>query len=658
MTTTATNPRLAAALLYAAVLGPVLNLHAPLENGACDCNGRDADDPDKHPIGKHPRTKNGLKDATRDPAKIEMWWGPRMWPQGNVGLDLAAAGLVDIAPDSVEYWAEFMARCRDEGCPPPLKFASSEEGHEHWLYARPDDCATYRDCHTGEYDILSAGYAIMPPSLHRTLRTYTWLEPADGVIERPRIYAPRWAVEILNRKGARTTAEPAGDSTDDGPPVELRGDALERWYGRLYERKTGGAVDRSYSLWWLAVVLLEAGASRRLVEQCLAERDVSLGWEKFSGRSDAPARYRIIVDRAVAGAGPGRAKTQQDQQRKQQQPPKPPKDPLEYPADFPTAAEIAGAIDEDIEWYHRGTLGKELLTEFDGAAKRAGKTTYLLGLCHAILFGEEFLGEPTRYSPILYLTEQSPPSFKRNLARAGLLARRDFRALHFNRAVGHEWEYIVERARFAAKEMGAHILIVDTLGQFSKIRGEEENRSGVALEKMEPLQAATADGLAVLVSRHDRKGGGEVGDSGRGSNAYGGVADIIIHIQRLPGDRTGKERQRLLEGIGRFEETPEQALVELVPGEEGEPYSYRLIGDAGEVRHARLRIDVLANLPTDSDQAMPEGDLREILGVSKSELLKVLWELMKDHQVRRVGDGKRGSPYRYYQVAWEAGDDD
>ena len=44
---------------------------------------------------------------------------------------------------------------------------------------------------------------------------------------------------------------------------------------------------------WLAVVLLEAGVRGAWVEQCLAERDVALGWTKFSGRRDAVKRYRV-----------------------------------------------------------------------------------------------------------------------------------------------------------------------------------------------------------------------------------------------------------------------------------------------------------------------------------------------------------------------------
>lgn len=293
-----TNPRLIAALHYAALGWPVLPLHTPDEFGACDCPKRtNCESP-----GKHPRTKNGLDDASLDEARVRRWWG--IWPEANLAIDLARAALVDIAPDSIDWFAEFIAR----GLPQTLHFASGGgEGHAHYLYARPAGCAVHRDCHTGQYDVLSAGYAVVPPSLHASGRTYTWLEPADGVVlMSPTVPAPSWAVDMLTHAKSSPTAPPAPQDAE-APPVELRGEALERWYGRLFEPKPNGDVDRSYSLWWLAIVLLEAGCRPVFTEQLLAERDSTLGWTKFTGRRDASVRYRIIVARAVAGQGPGHA---------------------------------------------------------------------------------------------------------------------------------------------------------------------------------------------------------------------------------------------------------------------------------------------------------------------------------------------------------------
>jgi hypothetical protein len=635
VTTVDINPRLAAALLYASIGWPVLPLHTPDADGACDCHDPDRADPDKHAIGKHPRTMHGLADATTDEGQIRHWWG--IWPHANIAVDLARAGLVDIAPDSIEWFAEFTAR----GLPPTSRFASGGgEGHAHYLYARPADCAVYRDTHTGEYDVLSNGYAVMPPSLHRSGRTYTWLEPSNGlVINQPRESAPRWSVDQLNARQQRTVAAPQVDGNEGGPPVDLRGEALERWHGQLFVAKPDGGVDRSYSLWRIACDLVEAGCARWLVVDCLADRDEALGWEKFSGRRDAQRRYQIITDRAISGMGPGRVRTESKASVTHQ--------PAHTTVaiEWSTALEVEQLEEENVKWFVHGVAGAGLITELDGKAKQAGKTTLVLELVHAILHGEEFLGLATRYTPILYLTEQSGPSFKRNLSRAGLLDREDLHILFWNRAVGHKWDTIIAAARDKAHAVGAGLLVVDTLAQFSGIRGDDENKSGSAMQTMEPLQAATQDGLGILASRHDRKSGGEVGDSGRGSSAYVGVVDVVIHLQRLAGDTTGKEKQRVLESISRFEETPDKLLIEYQPGEEGNRSTFRALGDPVKIRTESLRIDILANLPTERGDAPDFDELRKDLGMREIDVRRVLNDLVREGLVEFFD-----KPRRYRQV--------
>ena len=642
MTSVEANPRLQAALVYAQLGWPVVPLHTPVD-GVCDCPKR-AECPSP---GKHPRTEHGLDAATVEIDRVRRWW--QIWPHANVAIDLARAGLVDIAPDSVEWWAEFTAA----GLPPTLTFASGAgEGHQHWLYARPEHCPSYRLCQTGQFDILSAGYAVMPPSLHASGREYTWLVPSEGLPAAvPGHHAPPWAVGRLQERQRPPGRAPARDRDPNDPPVELRGGALERWHGRLYETRPDGRIDRSYSLWRIAVDLFEAGCSPAFVEQLLAERDAALGWTKFVGRRDALRRYAIIVERAGASQGPqrirlGRGRTSSASQEAP---------PRSRAVEWLTAVDLDELEDEQITWYAWGLVAGGLITELDGKAKQSGKTTLALAMSRAILEGGQFLGQPTAYSAIVYLTEQSGPSFKRNLARAGLLGRSDVHILLWNRVLGWKWEQIVQAAIERAQLVGAHVLVVDTLSQFSGIRGDAENSSGSALEVMRPLQAAAASGLAVLQLRHDRKSGGEVGDSGRGSSAYAGAVDVVLHLQRLQPPQPGRERQRVLEGISRFEETPDKLLVEL--GDQ-EPLDYVAVGDPDVLRRHERRIEVLANLPVDPGEALTQAQLREVIAVGPNELVRILSDLIREQLVVRLGSGKRGDPYRYYQRSFVEDDDD
>jgi hypothetical protein len=81
-----------AALGYAARGWAVLPVHVPLPQG-CSCEqdcGASA--------GKHPRTRHGLKEASRNPDRIWIWW--RRWPEANVGIRTGReSGLVVLDVD-------------------------------------------------------------------------------------------------------------------------------------------------------------------------------------------------------------------------------------------------------------------------------------------------------------------------------------------------------------------------------------------------------------------------------------------------------------------------------------------------------------------------------------------------------------------------------
>jgi Bifunctional DNA primase/polymerase, N-terminal len=78
-----------AALAYAARGWPVFPLHTPTPAG-CSCGHLDCGS-----IGKHPRTKHGVKDATTDEAQIRAWW--KRWPHANMALQALTAENLRLA---------------------------------------------------------------------------------------------------------------------------------------------------------------------------------------------------------------------------------------------------------------------------------------------------------------------------------------------------------------------------------------------------------------------------------------------------------------------------------------------------------------------------------------------------------------------------------
>ena len=229
---------------------------------------------------------------------------------------------------------------------------------------------------------------------------------------------------------------------------------------------------------------------------------------------------------------------------------------------FTTARAISEKTPEAIPWIVTGYVAERAITEAAGKAKVAGKTTLLLHLTGRVLDGAPFLGMTTTASPVVYLTEQHATTFREQLRRAHLLDREDLSILSYWDVAGRPWAEIAGLAIAEAERIGARLLVVDTLSQFAGLEGDSENNAGSALAALEPLQRAAAKGLGVIVARHERKGGGEVGESGRGSSAFTGGVDVVLSIRRPEGHH--RSTIRSIEALSRFEETPASLLFERI----------------------------------------------------------------------------------------------
>jgi hypothetical protein len=320
--------------------------------------------------------------------------------------------------------------------------------------------------------------------------------------------------------------------------------------------------------------------------------------------------------------------------------------PAERKIRFRTAKEVAAETPAQTEWVAFPYLAKGAITELDGKIKAGGKTTWASHMAGCIVDGKPFMGEPTARTSIVYLTEQQPASFRKVLERAGLTEREDVWVLHWHDVAGLEWPEVARRAAEKAEEVGAGVLFVDTLGQFAGIRGDGENSAGEAHRAMRPLQEAAAKGLAVCITRHERKGGGEVGESGRGSSAFGGAVDIILSIRRADGNV--RPTVRVIESLSRFEETPDKLVIELTPD------GYRSLGDATAFAEEEARAAILEVLPATLESALATSELLDKLkeqDVKRTAAQGALNQLVNTGEVTRTGAGKRGDPYRYFLSA-------
>lgn len=511
MMLTAATP-LEAALSYAQLGWPVVPLHTPIV-GVCDCPKRAA----CISPGKHPRTMRGVDDATTDLDKIRLWWGPRMWPQANIGVDLIRAGLLDVAPDSIQWQAEFIA----QGLPRTASFRSGGgDGHEHHLYQRPGTCPAHRLCKTDEYDILSAGYAVMPPSLHSSGAHYDWLLPPDTAPPAP---GPEWAVVML--QNAVRVAHPLNGTNStvdvDEAPVTLTGEALERWEGRLVPLKANGTVNRSLALVLIGQDLARAGASRSAIRRALQERDETLGWSKYVGRRDANRRYDLIAQTAIDGRPSPRLII-------------PASPALTVPTvrrfKLLTAAELKARPDP--EWLVEGVVQRDTLLLIVGA-QETFKTFLALDMALSIGEGESWHGRSCKPGTAVYVSAEGGSGLGLRVQAWEVIKAIDSQGCFFladqapqflDRGQGGDVDELL--LTLADLTSPPAFIVVDTLARV--MVGHDENSAedmGILIATADRIRQASGATVA-LVHHNNRQG------SARGSSALLGAVHTIIECSR------------------------------------------------------------------------------------------------------------------------------
>jgi hypothetical protein len=310
---------------------------------------------------------------------------------------------------------------------------------------------------------------------------------------------------------------------------------------------------------------------------------------------------------------------------------------------FKTAKAVANETPREVPWACYPWAAFGAITEIGGPIKRAGKTTLVTHMIRKVLDGQEFMGGRTTKTPVLLLTEQQPTSFRDALRRADLLDRDDLHVLYWHEVAGMPWPELVARVVGYAEQVCARFVVVDTLGHWAGLRGDSENNAGAAQEALAPLQIASGKGLAVVVVRHERKGGGEVGDAGRGSSAFGGGVDLILSLRKPVGNVRPTVRE--IEAIGRFEETPAKLVIELTDS------GYRALGSESAFTEKEAMSALVGCLPCTPEEAIETSAVVDRLSdrFSRSTIIHALNKLTDAGTVVRTGKGAKGNPYRYHK---------
>jgi hypothetical protein len=305
---------------------------------------------------------------------------------------------------------------------------------------------------------------------------------------------------------------------------------------------------------------------------------------------------------------------------------------------FRTAQELASLSSGRTDWLIRGFLAAGAITEIDGKIKAAGKTTLTLHMVRALLDGMPFLEIETRSCRVVYVTEQSRESFSDALRITGLDHRgEELLILTRDEIRGTPWPEVAA----ACRKDGYEVVVFDTIGKLSGIR--DENSASEWSQAMNPLLDLRDNGHAVIVPRHDRKGGGDVGDSGRGSSQASGDVDIILALRRPEGNQPSN--RRVVEALSRYRETPEKIVVEL----SGE--GYILLGSDEAVSLNDARDFLSAALGREFRQKGSGLSMTALVeqseGLKRTTLQAAAEQMLDAGELSVSGRGVRGDPKVY-----------
>lgn len=187
----------------------IFPVHSVRAGAICSCGS-----PHCGRVGKHPRTRNGLKDATTDPKQIVQWWTE--WPDANIGLVPWLSGHVVLDIDPRNGGTESLAELETKyGTLPDTARVFTGGGGLHIYFSLPTgiDRVPSRLLRNGVELKAQGTYVLAPPSSHLSV----WLNAApkacgpgycwDASLGDHMVDAPYWLVEapppgkVYDKKG-------------------------------------------------------------------------------------------------------------------------------------------------------------------------------------------------------------------------------------------------------------------------------------------------------------------------------------------------------------------------------------------------------------------------------------------------------------------------
>lgn len=558
------------------------------------------------PGGKEPALPGrGHLDATTDPATITGWWN--LFPAANIGVNLAASGLVAIDPDLYKptcQWSVF-----SQGLEIPETYTQrTGRGGLHLIYSAPPDAEFVGKLCEG-VEIKHRGYVVAAPSIVAGNQYIV----TDNRAPAP---APDW---IPRRVLGTTNPDLQAASVEDVRAAlsVIPNDSTDwDWWSRVAGAvwNASGGSDEAFTAFdaWSRLCPAydekETATKWRQVQRS-PYRDVGMGSLFHLAVEADPSWQRPS---RIAGAfTPGAPLAVAPQS-----------------LTTTTAAALMSTEFPPVAWVIDRYL-PEGLTILAGKPK-LGKSWMALDWALAVAGNGQALGRPVQHGDVLYAALED--NFRRLQARVKRMM--PFGGAPERLTLAIQWARLddggVDAVRAWIEAADApRLVIIDTL---AKVRGASNAKDSAYDADSNALSAlhalANEKGIAIVVVHHVRKmAADDPLDTVSGTLGLTGTADTTLVLDRSTSGVTFYGRGRDLEDF--------EIAVEFTANS----CRWRVIGDANEVRRSDERTTILTAL-SESGESMSPQEIAGVTGMKAGNLRRMLPKMVKAGEVTKVGRGK------------------
>ncbi len=610
-----------AALAYHALGWSVLPLCPPNHLGVGKGH-RGCTSPGKRPFFPDREANSGeWKQYQTTPATVEQirhWWDRNQYL--NVGVALGpVSGMIGIDVDDEDGDILLMEL---SGGDLPRTWEYTTGKGRRLLYGLPDGLTVANHAYKRpgtEIEILRlmsrGGQVVLPPSVHPNGSVYRW---KNGPGDIPLALVPDWL--RTPQQHQKTTAPADGELITEGG----RNNWLTSLAGAMRKRGSSEAG-------------ILAGIQRENEDRC----DPPLADAELRTIARSICRYAPDEFTGVTFKAPEPGKL-------------PTPDASGYVRKFKWASELTAPPRAD-DWIWKGYLPRSGITLLS-AYWKAGKTTLLAHLLRALGAGGEFLGQPIRAAKVLYVSEEGELHWVRRRDNLTIGDHAGFYLQPFaSKPTPPDWIAFLGGLRADVEAHGFDLIVFDTLAKLWPV--QEENDAGTVDAALMPMWELTKAGAGVLLIHHLRKSGGGEYTASRGSGALSAFPDILIELTRFESGNT-RDHKRFLRAKGRYDETPEELLIELTEAGYRAVRDPNLIGPDGKVivpepTNEEDRIRYI--MPKDPDGWLSIEQIRERLrgktwGLRNKDLNTHLFSMLSNGQVVMRGEVRNKTNPRKYRL--------